>query len=293
VRVYLVHNPTAGDAVPSRRDIEDAIEAAGFEVTYASTKKYGWKDRVQEPGQIAVAAGGDGTVRKVALAVAGSDIPFAMLPFGTANNIAKSLGVRGEVGELVEGWKGARPEPFDIGLVSDVEDSTRFVEAVGGGIFAELVARGDEIEDAPALVGRETDRALTLLERITREAQPAHWQASLDGERLEGEYLAFAILNTRFVGPNVPLAVDADPSDGLLDVVTLRPEDREALLAYLAGRLERGGETPPSFEARRARRIVVHAPQGVALHVDDEPRDWSERLEVTLEAGAARVLLAR
>lgn len=292
MRAYLIHNPTAGDAAPSRRDLEDALKGAGFDVRYASTKKDGWREGVHKHGQIAVVAGGDGTVRKVALAVAGTDVPFALLPFGTANNIAKSLGVRGEVRELVEGWKAAERRPFDIGVVTD-GDSTRFVEAVGGGIFAELVARGDQIEDAATMVGRETDRALTLLEQITRDASPARWTASLDGESLAGDYLAFEVMNTRFVGPNVPLAIDADAGDGELEVVTVRPEDRDALLAYLEGRLERGGETAPGFEARRARRVVVHPPEGVALHVDDAPHTWAERLEVTLEPGAAHVLLPR
>jgi diacylglycerol kinase (ATP) len=293
VRAYLIHNPSAGDVAPSRHDLERAIQAAGFEVRYASTQGNGWKGEVQEPGQIAVIAGGDGTVRKVALAVAGSDVPFALLPFGTANNIAKSLGVRGRLEEIAEGWKGAERRPFDIGLVTYGRQTTRFVEAVGGGIFAELVARGGEIEDSPELVGRETDRALTLLEQITRESEAARWDAMLDGERLEGEFLAFEVANTPFVGPNVPLAVDADSGDGMLDVVVVRPKDREGLLTYLEGRLERGGETAPSFETRRAREVVLRPPKDVALHVDDTRRGWSERVEVTLERAAAHVLVPR
>jgi diacylglycerol kinase (ATP) len=293
VRAYLVHNPDAGDEAPSRKDLERAIKAAGYEVTSASSKGDAWRDRVQEPGQIAVVAGGDGTVRKVALAVAGHDVPFAVLPFGTANNIAKSLGVRGHVRELVMSWEEAERRAFDIGVVKTDGKAMRFVEAVGGGTFAELVARGKEVENTPELVGRETDRAMTLLETIASESEPSHWRATLDGEQHEGDFLAFEVANTPFVGPNVPLATGADSSDGMLDVVALRPEDRAALLRYLEGRLERGGAEAPPFETRRAKRVVVEAPKGVALHLDDEPLEWAERLEVTLEPGAAHVLIAR
>jgi hypothetical protein len=59
----------------------------------------------------------------------------------------------------------------------------------------------------------------------------------VDGQEHDGDYLAVEVLNIRFAGPNVPVAPDADPCDGQLEVVLLRPDDRDALRAYLDERV--------------------------------------------------------
>ena len=57
---------------------------------------------LDDPGDLAVVAGGDGTVAKVAIGVADTDTPTAaVLPLGTANNIGKALGVFGDIRDLV------------------------------------------------------------------------------------------------------------------------------------------------------------------------------------------------
>jgi len=111
------------------------------------------------------------------------------------------------------------------------------VESVGGGPFAELVGRGEEIGADATLLGRETDRALLLLADIVRDTAVHRWKIAADGSDLSGEYLGVELMNTRFVGPNVPLAPQADPSDGRIDIVLIGAADRGALLDYLDERL--------------------------------------------------------
>jgi diacylglycerol kinase family enzyme len=66
------------------------------------------------------------------------------------------------------------------------------------------------------------------------------------------ELLGLEAMNVRELGPNLPLAPDADPGDGLLDVVLVRSHDRDALAAYVAARL-RGEHLPsPALGVRHA-----------------------------------------
>jgi diacylglycerol kinase (ATP) len=272
VKISLVHNPTAGDG----QDVDDVIRLLtdeGHDVCHRSSKD-NWKKLLQDPGDVLVAAGGDGTVRKVAVAAADAGVPFAALPIGTANNIAKTLGLLGDARELVRSWENPNLQPIDIGEVRAGSESRRFVEGVGGGWMAELIARAEEVAEEFRLLGRETDRALHMLADLLREAKLARWRIAADGVDISGDYLAVEVLNIRFVGPNVPLAPDADLSDGLLDVVLVRDSDRDAILEYLEGRLHLASGVMPPLRTVRAREVRLGVPAGIGFHVDD--REWPE-----------------
>ncbi|MGH7718725.1 MAG: diacylglycerol/lipid kinase family protein [Gemmatimonadaceae bacterium] len=308
-RVTLVHNPTAGDQQIAADALVRAVADAGYEVKYESSKGARLERALRRPTDLVVAAGGDGTVRKVAVLLAElGTAPLAILPIGTANNIAKSFGVLGLTRELVEWWARSERRRIDVGLLSGRGETRMFVESVGGGIFTELIRRGKaQIEDnVAALTGNEIDRALLVLQRVVREARPRPWRLDLDGEDLSGNYLAVEAMNVHLIGPNVPLAASGNASDGLLDVVTIGPDDRDALLAYLEGRL-RGGGTQPRFPSRKGRRLLALV-DDAALHADDErwPGDGETagrakhsrsagrsdaRVELTVRPGSLEVLL--
>jgi diacylglycerol kinase family enzyme len=296
VRISLVHNPTAGGG----QEVDDFVSLlteAGHEVQHRSSKD-DWESLLQDPGELVVAAGGDGTVRKVALAASDLGLRVAMLPIGTANNIAKTLGMLGDARELVASWSADQPlvRGLDVGEVAGAAGTQRFVEALGGGMVAELIRRGAEVEDDAKLLGRETDRALHLLADMLREAPPLPWRISADGVDLSGDHLAVEVLNIRFVGPNVPFAPDADPSDGLLDVVVVGEDDREPMLAYLENRLHLASGTMPSLRTARARHVELVVPAGVRLHVDDslwptgDPLAEPMSLEVRSRAASVTLL---
>jgi diacylglycerol kinase family enzyme len=297
VRILLVHNPTAGGGQEADGLIA-LLEDAGHDVRYSSSKD-DWKRLLQDPGDLVVAGGGDGTVADVALAAAERGFRFAPLPIGTANNIGKSLEIVGDARDVVESWAAAPARPFDLGRVELGGDRTRFVESVGGGIFGALIARRAEVEADAKLLGRETDRALHMLSDLLHEATPRGWRISADGTDASGEYLAVEVLNVRFVGPNVPLAPNADPSDGMLDLVCISVADREALSDYLEMRLRLAGGALPELAPIRAASVRLTAPAGERLHLDDRP--WPSAvalreplpLEVRCLPGAATVVAGR
>ena len=93
MRVTLIHNPTAGeDAQPARDDLLRLLCSTGHVIFYQSSKEKSWKQALHEPCDLVVAAGGDGLVGKVAKRLIGRQTPLAILPLGTANNLARTLG---------------------------------------------------------------------------------------------------------------------------------------------------------------------------------------------------------
>ena len=270
MRVTLFHNPTAGDAPVTADQLTSILSDAGYQVRYQSTKD-DLSAALEDVGDLAVVAGGDGTVATVARALADTDIPLAVLPLGTANNIGKALGVFGDIRDIVAGWAEAPRTSIDVGVLSGPFGERRFLEAVGVGFVAELIRRGtDEVDDTSAIVHRETDRALQLLSAILGDAPAGDVRVELDDHDLSGEYIGVEVMNVGFAGPNIPLATEADPADGKLDLVLLRDDDRERLRDYAVSRVESASAVMPSLDVRRGQRVRLAPPAGWPIHVDDE-----------------------
>ncbi len=117
MRITLVYNPTAGDGVDPE-ELKALVEGAGHEVRVAS-KKGDWQKRLRKkPTDLVVAVGGDGTIGEVAVELAGSDTPMAILPMGTANNVGRTLELLGDARPVIESWDRVEPKPFDLGVVA-------------------------------------------------------------------------------------------------------------------------------------------------------------------------------
>jgi len=233
-------------------------------------------------------AGGDGSVKVVAVALAGRKVPMAILPMGTANNIAKSLGLLGSVVELIAGWPEAARRTLRVGSMTAAGGTMPFVESAGVGLFSELVSRGRvEVDDnAAGLTGHAIDRALLLLRRITEQRPPLLRRVTLDGADLTGEYLMIEAMNTPLLGPNLPLAPGADCSDDLLDLVLMGERERAAFRDYLSARLG-GSAAPLELPVRRGRRVALQATTA-ELHVDHEawkPEGNGSERDVRIELG--------
>jgi diacylglycerol kinase (ATP) len=280
VRVTLLHNPSAGEEDHELDDLEAFVDDAGHEVVCRSLKEDDWKAVLNDPGDLVAIAGGDGSVGEVLKEVAMKDVPVTVFPLGSANNLARTLEIPGtSIEELVRGWRRGRRVRFDLGQVTAAWGETLFAESIGGGIFGRVLERADDV-DADEKDGDEKVRMGLELMRSVIAAEPASpWRVEVAGVDLSGEYLAVEVTNIREIGPNFPLAPDVDVGDGLLDVVLVGQDDREALVSYFGDRLDRAELAPPKLTSRRGDRVVLKPPADCALHVDDElwPDDPPER----------------
>jgi diacylglycerol kinase family enzyme len=270
--------------------IRELIETSGHEIVRVFDREAAIAELLDERTELVVAAGGDGTVSAAARLLCGRPVPLAILPLGTANNIAKTLLGDASCEQLVSGWNSARRRRVDVGVVRGAWGERRFLEAVGVGLVpTSIVSTKDE-----PLSG--SDVASNLADAIERYAQvlsafePRRWTLRLDGEETTGDVILAEVLNTRSVGPNIVLSEDADPSDGYFSVVTAGEEHRDELTQYLSDRLE-GREHRLSLPARRARHIELRG-QG-DTHVDDElvRSAIPGALSINIEPGAVEVLI--
>lgn len=288
MNVWILCNKDAGRSL-SHDTLRDLVRNAGHTVV----DLVGAKDADPRPPEqgvdLIVAAGGDGTVATAAALAAKSEIPFAILPLGTANNIATSLDIGGDVPQLIASWHDARRVPLDLGSARAGSKEWVIVEGVGGGLIpAGIAAAQDELEFEDTHPSAEVIAAAQLFYDVMETLEPKRRTITIDGRRMSQDLLLFEVLNMRSVGPNLILAPDASASDGLFDVILAGPEHREPLLEFLKS--SPGGHRL-TLPCHRARHVRIESCE--ELHIDDERVDVCGlgEIEIRIDPGAATVLM--
>lgn len=270
--VKLMHNPGAGDETANREKLETLICGQGFECRYSSTKKDGWETLDDEIDIIAV-AGGDGTIRKAVQLLLqrrllDKNFPIGVLPMGTANNIAQTLGLNGADEEIVKAWHNDKSRRLDAARLWGVEDTDFFIESFGYGLFPQLIKEmRKEPDDA-----RSAEDSLTLatdkFNILVQEYEAKHCELFIDGTDYSGRYLMVEVMNIKSLGPNLELAPGADPGDGMLEVVLVPENDREGLAAYMQQHIA-GGKKAYDFYTVKGKEISLIW-QNALCHADDK-----------------------
>jgi diacylglycerol kinase family enzyme len=251
----------------------------GYDPRYVSSKSGDLDQSLKEPGEFIAVAGGDGTVGKIAMKLARKNVALAIIPAGTANNIATSLGVSGNPDAIISSWSHARSRSIDIATVAGRWGEQRFIESFGVGLFAATIRNMEPMHE-PSQHRFQTQReefqhAYREMKRIVESTAPRHCAIAIDGQDYSGEYVLAETMNIASIGPNLCLAPEADSGDGKLDVVLVSAQDRERFCTFLSRRLKEYQE-PPEISSIRASLVVVD-PKGAPVHVDDELHSESHK----------------
>jgi diacylglycerol kinase family enzyme len=278
MQATLIYNQSAGsNGKISAEELQEALREIGYHPVYQATSSQEDLDSIlAEPQGLVVVAGGDGSLRAVATRLIGKQVPISVIPLGTANNICRSLGIEGSPQDIIAGLKNPRKSFFDVGYARSPWGSDYFLEGLGYGYYADILAAYDPNK------GKSIWRSLEAILETLPNYEPYYSQLKIDGELVSGDFLLVEVLNTTAIGPRLKLAPEADPTDGLFQVVCLREDSRDTYLSYLTSLLTDGFHELPSVEVKQARRLEITW-TGCPIHVDGEvrpeesqrPADWN------------------
>lgn len=299
MRVTLLHNPSAGHGRHTADELQELVRECGHTVVAQSVERPDWEQALVDPGDVIAIAGGDGTVARIAGKMIGNPVPIAVIPMGTANNIATAIGVSGTARQMIAAWSTSQPVGVDVGNALAEGQSSPFFECVGVGEFGRLMAHSQSLERSDREDDRERKlaRDLALFRDHVATSTGQAVTLEIDGVDRSGEYLLAEILNTWTFGPRLGLAPSARIDDGRLHVVLVGHDHRAELLRYLE-RLQAGTSEPPELEVITASQVTLGC-QVHDLHVDGELWMGSSPLvavkqrvvvEVSLLRGAVRFL---
>jgi lipid kinase YegS len=284
VRIALIANAKSPEAMEQLRSAVRELRESGHEVSPRLTFESGdalrfASEATAEGVSLIIVAGGDGTINEVANGIHGQlsrtprggsgaagHLPrLGIIPLGTANDLAHSIGVPMDVPAAVHAAVHGMPVETNFGRVND----RYFLNVSVGGFSA-----GATGEAAPA-----TKRALGTLayviEGIRKFAalEPSHARFTAGEVIYEGPFLLFAVGNTRRTGGGNQLTPHAEIADGLLDICIVKEVSRVEFLRLLPDL--RAGEhlDHPAVIYLQVNELTVEAEADLSVNADGEPVD--------------------
>ena len=225
-KIHFVLNPHAGNGAPSKifHQIEEELKTNNVDYTVFKSRGKGdifnhlMSDRIPRCDVIC-AVGGDGTIHETAdgLMRSGksSDLPLSVIPSGTGNAFAQTLGELKPKKAIQHILKG---ESMKIDAMEIMQGSkiSYAVNIIGWG----MASRVNQISDQLRVLGGFRYNIASLIGIATMKKK--RLMLRMDEEVINEDALFFLALNTVYTGKGMKMAPDADFSDGLIDIIMFK-----------------------------------------------------------------------
>jgi len=238
---------------------------------------------VASGAELIVAAGGDGTVRACVQALAGTQVPLAIVPLGTANLVARALGVPRGTGAALAAAFGGHERRIDLAAAGPAwpvsgTGTLAFGAMAGIGLDAQVVAA------TPRLLKRRAGwLAYAVAGAAHLPGRGAWFMVRLDGgEPLARQARCVVVGNAGLLPGGFTLLPRARLDDGLLDVGILAPSGPAGWLRVARQVVTGSGRDGPELESHQARRVEITAATLLPREVDGEVIAPGRSLCVTL-----------
>lgn len=265
-KVCIIFNPSAG---MRRRGLFqrtlDALDARGCDVWLHRTDGAGDAARIARelpPCDRLVVAGGDGTVHEAINGLGGRDLPVAVIPLGTANVLAKEIGLARQPGEIARTIVAGTARPVQLGEVN----GRLFVQMMGAGFDARVIARVDR------RLKRRFGRLAFVLAfaRVMREHGRDSYTVTFDDGSTDGAPF-IVIANGRFYGGAFRLAPGARLDRPGLHVCLFRRGGTLAAIRYGLALVTNRLPERPDVTRRAGVPVRIDGPAGDPVQADGEP----------------------
>jgi len=286
MHLALVVNPTSGKRRGSSiaaRAAERLSHAGHTTVTIQGEDAPSARDRLKQAidtgldGVLVV--GGDGALHSVLDHVADSDLVFGLIPAGTGNDTARSLGIPVKDADAA----------VDLVIAGHVRtiDLARTEESYVATVIASgFDSKVNERVNAMTWPHGNMRYNLAILAEL-RAFQPLSFTLTLDGATIQREAMLVAVGNGPSFGGGIRICEGASMDDGLLDVVVINPVSKAKLLRVFPKLYKGTHVTLPEFERHRVREVTLSSP-GIVAYGDGE-RLGPLPMTTRIRPGALRV----
>jgi len=271
VKPYIIFNPRAGSATDRKSILSQLarLNPLALRITRKAGDAEKWaRSAIKTTCDCVVVAGGDGTLNEVVngLATHAKKVRVGIVPLGTGNDFARTLGLPSSIEQNIDILCSGKTKRID--LVRVKSKRTRYFVNVSAGGFSGVV----DGKITPKI--KRTWGPLAYIRGAAAALPQLHaYRTEIlldDREQLSAELYNLVVANGRFVAAGLPIAPEANPSDGFLEVVLI-PKLCAAEIAVLAAEIVLGKHLSSKATIfRQAKKISVRSRPGMCFNVDGE-----------------------
>ncbi|MEP6756641.1 MAG: diacylglycerol kinase family protein [Chthonomonadales bacterium] len=205
-------------------------------------------------------SGGDGTVSRAVQILAKSQTALGILPQGTANNFANSLGLPMDLRSALKALDDGIVRDIDLGFAS----GRYFTEASGVGLFADVLSAYGTGTNKNIIKG------IYAIWQVFFSMKARRVKIRIDGKMHTQRATACIIANSKRMGEGIPVAPEARLSDDQLDIIIIGDLTRWELIPYYLAFRDQKQMTLPKVWTGTGREIVIEGPAKMKFHIDDQ-----------------------
>ena len=260
-RVKLIINPGAGKMLESTKVLEQVTQylldyGVKVDVVLAHPIKEIVriaKKAVKNDYSTVIAMGGDGTISAAIRGIAGSKVHLGIIPAGTENDIARSLGIPEDLKEACALIASENTRELDVGRISTkTKKDFYFFMVTTVGLTSTLYP---DVKDVPH--GDFSNIKDAVIHFLKFKPNPKVF-LTLDNEsKIEVKTMLVTVTNTPVIGVKNLVAPNASMDDGLLDVAVYPGFSKAELIAYFAKTAHEGNPSDEKIQRYRARKIKI------------------------------------
>jgi diacylglycerol kinase family enzyme len=310
---FVINRTLVRDPCGFTRRCRTAAQAGGWEPWFAGTTAADdglelARRAVADGARLVFAAGGDGTVRACAQALAGTGIPLAIVPLGTANLTARALGIPARTDRALEAGFCGRDGHIDLACVEGEDGGPSREGGLGPDDHGAGGAGGDSCGTSfVAMAGIGLDAAVVEAARGAGKRRlgwvayavsglahlrmrPAAFTIRLDGGKpMVRRARCVVVGNAGLLPGGFVLLPEARLDDGLLDVGILAPTGALGWPRVAGLVLARSRHQDAGLERFQARRVEISADTDLPRQIDGETAAPGRALAVSVRPAALTV----
>jgi len=285
--IIFIINPISGGKKKSDLPvlIDQYLDKEKFAPIYTFTEYVGHATELAEEAEkknydIIVAVGGDGTINEVASKLVHSDKILAIIPFGSGNGLARFLNIPLNPKKAIELINTGKHQLIDTAELN----GKKFFNMAGMGFDAHLssVFAGNKKRGLKSYV------QLGFKEITTYKAQPYHIE--IDGQQCDNDAFAISIANSSQYGNNVYISPKSSLTDGYLDVCIIHPISLVKLPLLAFQMITAKTHQSSLVRIIRGKHIKIKRNAPDAVHLDGEPLEMGEELEIKIIPQSLKIL---
>ncbi len=296
--VFLV-NPASDNGATGRRwpEIANRAAAAGLTGEALLSERPGQlkelaRRAVDEGGELLVVVGGDGTVNEVVNGIARREGPeLAVIPRGTGRDFVRTYGIAHRLDDALRTARDGRTREIDVGRArfrswQGEPAEWYFANIASAGMSGAIAKRANET--SKALGGKVSYFWATFA--VFAQWRTSELTVAVGAEKRRARMHDVVVANGRYFGGGMMILPDAEPDDGLFDVLLIGSLTKRDLLLTLP-KTYRGKHLPhPKAELLRGATVEIEAPEPLPIELDGEqPGTTPARFEIVPRALRLRV----